>query len=196
MSRLRGLPPDTLDPEQRALYDEIVASRRGGGTFDLFATGGALAGPFNAMVYAPALGRHWSAIGARLRFDSVLDQRLVELVICTVGAYYQADFEFQAHAPLALRAGVGEGVLDALRQGDTPSFDRDDERIVHDLAGRLLRAEHIGSDVYTAAEAVLGEGGMVELASLVGYYAALAIGLNLFAVGPPTGNEPIWGSAR
>lgn len=195
MSRLRGLRRDELDPEQLELFDALVESRRGGGSFDLFTPEGALAGPFNAMVFAPALGRHWSALGARLRFDSVLEQRLVELVICVVGAHFRAEFEFHAHAPLARAAGVADDVLDALRRGALPEFARDDERILYDLTVRMVRAEQIPGDVYATVAALVGEAGMVELAALVGYYSALAMSMNLFAVEPPTGAAPIWGTA-
>lgn len=192
MSRLRGRTRDELDEEQRRLYDAIVDSRRGSGGFELIAADGSLTGPFNAMVAEPGLGRHWTALGARLRFASSIDKRLAELAICAVGAHYRADFEVYAHAPLALAAGVDADVVEALRSGVRPSFARDDERMVFEVVGCLLRGERPADDLYRDVLGLVGERGVLELASLVGYYAALAIGLNMFDVGLPAGHDPIW----
>lgn len=192
MSRLPGLPPEQPDDAQRELFDEIVRSRADGGSFSLFAADGALAGPFNLMVHDPSLGRHWSALGARLRFGSVLERRVVELVICTVGALYQAEFEFAAHAPLAQAAGVDSRVLEALTRGEIPQFAAPEDATAFEITSIALRGGRVDAVRYARALELIGRAGLVELASLVGYYAALAVGLNLFDADPPTGVERIW----
>ena len=95
MTRIPYVRREDLGPEGQRLWDGIV------GTWgDLAVTAdGALAGPFNAIVTAPDAGRRLSALGATLRSAPSIKRRLSEIAIITVGARWQAEYEWWAHAP-------------------------------------------------------------------------------------------------
>jgi len=188
--RLTMLGRDDLSGEQQELWDGLTASRGGG--VDLFDDGGHLVGPFNAWLHVPKIGRRLSSLGAHLRFETSIERRLSEVAICTVGAHWHSEFEFFAHAPMAFEHGVDEAVLAALRENRTPTFERDDERIVYEVATRLLDDRRVTDETYTAAEALLGEDGMVELVALIGYYCLISMLLNLFEVPLPKGADTNW----
>lgn len=181
---------DDLSGEQQELWDGLTASRGGG--VDLFDDGGHLVGPFNAWLHVPKIGRRLSSLGAHLRFETSIERRLSEVAICTVGAHWHSEFEFFAHAPMAFEHGVDEAVIAALRENRTPTFERDDERIVYEVATRLLDDRRVTDETYTAAEALLGEDGMVELVALIGYYCLISMLLNLFEVPLPKGADTNW----
>jgi 4-carboxymuconolactone decarboxylase len=191
MTRLRPITRDELTDEQARLWDGITANR-GAGIESTDAAGG-LIGPFNAFVHVPEVGRRLTALGGYLRFDSSIERRLTEVAICTVGAHWRSEFEFWAHAPMALEHGVSATVVDALREGRRPEFEREDERIVHAVTSKLLVERRVDDETYAAAAALLGDRGMVELAALVGYYCLVSMTLNLFEVPLPAGEQPIWG---
>jgi 4-carboxymuconolactone decarboxylase len=190
MTRLRRLTSDDLSDEQRAVWDGITESRAAGG-HALFEHG-SLIGPFNAFVHVPEVGRRLSSLGALLRFRTSIERRLSEVAICTVGAHWRSEFEFWAHAPMAIEHGVDPAILDALRERRRPEFARDDERVVHTVAHQLLVDRRVDDATYAAALGLLGETGMVELAALVGYYCTISMILNLFEVPLPAGTAPIW----
>lgn len=190
MARLRTLSRAELDDRQAELWDGIVDSRGGG--VDLFDDDGCLVGPFNAFVHQPRIGRRLSSLGGILRFRTSIDRRLSEVAICTVGSHWHSEFEFWAHAPMALEFGVGEAVVDALREGRPPEFDRDDERIVHAVTSQLLCERRVDDVTFAEAEALLGETGMVELGALVGYYCLISMMLNLFEIPLPAGEQTVW----
>jgi 4-carboxymuconolactone decarboxylase len=191
MTRLRPLTRAELSDEQGELWDSIVDSRGGGG-LDLFDQDGGLVGPFNAFVHAPKIGKRLTSLGGLLRFRTTIDRRLSEVAICTVGAQWHSEFEFWAHAPMALEHGVPQGVIDALREGRPPEFARDDERIVHAVTSQLLTNRRVDDATFADGEALLGETGMVELAALVGYYCLISMVLNLFEVPLAPGETPSW----
>jgi 4-carboxymuconolactone decarboxylase len=149
-------------------------------------------GPFNAFVTAPKIGRRLSSLGALLRFRTSIDRRLSEVAICTVGAHWQSEFEFWAHAPMAIEHGVERAVIDALREGRNPEFERDDERLVHSVVSQMLDHHRVDTETYAAARELLGEQGLVELVSTVGYYCLISLTLNLFEVALPEGEAPSW----
>lgn len=186
MARLRPIARPDLDPEQAELWEQIVSSRAPG-KLDLVGEDGGLIGPFNAFVHAPGVGRHMGALGAALRFKSSLDRRLIELATCTVGAHWNAEFELWAHVPMALAAGVEQEVIDAILAGDAPRFERDDEAAVYDMTIHLLRNGCCEDAAYSTALGLLGERGVVELTTLIGYYCAISLLLNVFEVPVPAG---------
>jgi 4-carboxymuconolactone decarboxylase len=190
MTRLSMVGPSELSEEQQELWDALTASRGSG--VDLTDDDGHLIGPFNAWLHVPKIGRRLSSLGAHLRFETSIDRRLGEVAICTVGAHWHAEFEFFAHAPMALEHGVDPSVIDALRAGEVPAFDRDDERIVYEVTRQLLNDRRVDTSTYASAEALLGEAGMVELVALIGYYCLISMQLNLFEVPLPEGAEPAW----
>jgi 4-carboxymuconolactone decarboxylase len=191
MTRLRSLTRSELSDEQAELWDSIDDSRGGGG-LDLLDEHGGLVGPFNAFVHAPKIGKRLSSLGGLLRFRTSVERRLSEVAICTVGAHWHSEFEFWAHAPMALEQGVSPLVIDALREGRPPRFDRDDERIVHAVTSQLLNDRRVDASTFAEGEQLLGETGMVELAALVGYYCLISMVLNLFEVPLAPGETPAW----
>src|ERR1700744_6501358 len=147
---MRGSPymrGGELGPVGQELWDAIVDSR---GALTLTPEGG-LPGPFNAFVAAPGAGRRLSSLGATLRFGTSIERRLSEIAIITVGARWQAEFEWWAHAAMAREHGVADAVVDAIGRGEDPPFEADDERAIFAVARELGRAGRLEQETYDAA---------------------------------------------
>ncbi len=182
--------PTDLTEDQQTLWDGLTETRGSG--VDLVDQNGHLVGPFNAWLHVPKIGRRLSSLGAYLRFRTSIERRLSEVAICTVGAHWHSEFEFFAHAPMALEHGVDQSVIDALRAGEVPAFAEHDEQVVYEVARQLLSDRRVTDSTYAAAEALLGEEGMVELVALIGYYCSISMLLNLFEVPLPPGEPMLW----
>jgi 4-carboxymuconolactone decarboxylase len=110
-----------------------------------------------------------------------------------VAAHERSDYEWYAHERLGRGAGLTEEELAALRCGRDPVLTDARERIVHEAARQLIAEGDLGDPLYVEAVAVFGRTGMVELVTLVGYYAALALQMRLFRVAVPEGEPaPEW----
>jgi 4-carboxymuconolactone decarboxylase len=195
MTRLPFISGDDLTPDQQEVWDNVTNGRRGDAS-RLINDEGGLIGPFNAPLYAPGSGKRIVALGEALRFETELDNRLLELAVCTVGAHWRSNFEWLAHSRLAVQAGVAEETLAAIERGDEPPLDRADEQAVYALTSGLLTDGRVADDVYHAALHHVGERGMVELTQLIGYYCLISLTLNTFEVALPPGNEPVWPYGR
>jgi 4-carboxymuconolactone decarboxylase len=188
MSRLPELRRDQLSPDAQAVWDAIVGTRGS----QLVTAGGGLAGPFNAFVHAPDVGRGLTDLGATLRFGTSIERRLSEVAIITVGARWQAEFEWWAHARMAREHGVPDAVVDAIGRGEDPPFAAGDERTVYAVASQLAQTGHVTADAYDAARDLLGDTGLVELVALCGYYTLISFLLNAFEVPLPLGAGGMW----
>jgi 4-carboxymuconolactone decarboxylase len=108
VSRLERLVPESLDDQQRALYELINAGPRAAGSqsFRLVGDDGALEGPFNAMLLCPILGTALQELGAALRYRTSLSDRAREMAILAVAAHEDSAFEWHAHQAVGRLTGL------------------------------------------------------------------------------------------
>jgi 4-carboxymuconolactone decarboxylase len=89
--------------------------------------------------------------------------------------------------PQALKAGVKPATIQALRNGRAPASAPKDERALYALIKELYTTRRVSDRAYKAVHAIVGDAGMVELVGLLGYYAMVAMTLNMFRMPVPEG---------
>ena len=186
-ARLAKLSPDTLDSEQRAVYDAIAGGRRAQGPqlFRLVDDDGGLEGPFNAFLLQPRLGGVLQAVGSAVRYETSLSDRAREIAILVVSLHWESEFEWYAHEAVGRHVGLTDDELTALRDGRYDALSAD-ERVVARTAALLVAESDLDDASYNEAVHALGLAGLFELLTLVGYYATLALQLRVFRVPAPT----------
>ncbi|MER5435228.1 carboxymuconolactone decarboxylase family protein [Streptomyces sp. NPDC002588] len=181
--RLAGLLPGELNDEQTEVYRAITGGPRAAGpqAFALADEEGRLRGPFNAMLLSPTVGLAVQALGAAVRYGSVLDDRAREMAVLAVAAQWNSAFEREAHEAVGRAAGLTEPEMAALRTGAVPELADPAERAVVRAACAMLRRGALSDEEYADVASAVGERGLFELTTLVGYYSALALQLRVFA---------------
>lgn len=178
MTRTPYLTPEEMSPEQRRIYDDIVASR-----------GKWLNGPYAPMLHQPRMAEPAQKLGEFLRYHTCLGPRLSELAIVVVARYWDCDFEWHQHAAIALRSDVPAAVIEAIRIREVPTL-REDESVVYSFTKTLLERHCVEDALYDRAKTLLGILGVVELTGLIGYYTLIALTLNAHEVPLPAGAQP------
>ena len=179
MPRYTKLNPAEMTPAQKAVVDEIVSGKRG-----------RFGGPFEILLRSPDVCQHLSRLGEYLRWGSSLSPALSELAICLTARHIRANYEWHAHAPLAVEGGVPATALEAIRTGGTPHFDAKDQALVCKLVSELIDTKRLSDASFAEGIAAFGEQGVVELGTIIGYYTAIGNALNVFEVALPPGQEP------
>lgn len=185
--RLPHPTPGELDPDQRAVYDEIVGGPRGNGPFRLTDDEGRLQGPFNAMLVNPGLGLTVQRLGADIRYRSTLDAREREIAILALARLRDSDFEWYAHERVGLVAGLTPDELDVLDADGDPSSFTERELVVLAATRSLVTARDLDDATYDDAVGLLGRQTLADLITLVGYYDLLALSLRTWRVPLPAG---------
>jgi 4-carboxymuconolactone decarboxylase len=183
--RLPVLSSDEMTTEQVDLYREILGGPRGQGPRAVLLASGAggLAGPFNAMLYAPPVGHALQELGVAIRFRTELTPRIREMAILVVAQVWDSGYERTSHEPIGREAGLRDAEIEALRAGEDPGFADKQEQVAYSVVRALTGpGADLDDPAYDTAVAVLGERALVELSSLVGYYATLALQLRIFRV--------------
>ncbi|WP_300679634.1 carboxymuconolactone decarboxylase family protein [Nocardioides sp.] len=183
--RLALLRPADLSGAQQELYDELCSGPRAdagrpAGPVD---AEGRLTGPFNAMLLSPAVGAPLQRLGAALRYASDLDPVVRELAILAVAAHHDSAYERAAHRRVATRLGISGTALDAVEAGEVPA-EHPEAAPALELVRRLLSADLPDDAAYDRLRTALGEAGLFEVSTLVGYYSTVATQLALFGVTP------------
>ena len=191
------LAPEDLTPEQRKLLEALLAGPRGaasgagGGAPGREAMAAMLKrGPFNAFMRSPELGELLQRTGAQLRFSSSLEQRLTEFAILITARHWSSQYEWYAHHPLALKAGLDAGIAAQLAARKRPEGMREDEAAVHDFCTELHEKKRVSDETYRRAAALFGERGVMDLIGLSGYYTLVSMTLNVAQV-PVPGEPPL-----
>jgi len=132
------------------------------------------------------------ALQIRLHYlnKSVLGPRLTEFAILIGARRWTNNWEWNAHAPAAATAGVKPDVIAALAEGRRPDAMSDEEAIAYDLCAELQANQSVSDTTYARALAKFGEPGVVELATIQGYYTYLAMVMNAARVGVQPNTKP------
>ena len=172
--RFPTLTPEQMTPEQAALAQAITSGPRGG-----------LRGPFNAWLRSPAMGDRMQKLGEQVRYNTSLPHRLNEFAILITARAWNARYEWYAHYPLAMQAGLAPAVAADLAQGKRPRGMSPDEAAVYDFCTELRRDKQVSDATFAAVQKLVGDQGVIDLIAVNGYYDMVAMTLNVAQVPTP-----------
>jgi len=176
--RLPVLDMASLTREQQALVDAISSGPRG-----RFSN----SGPFAVYLHAPGFGHLAQQLGGYVRLGTSVPPRLSELAILCTARFWQAQYEWAAHAAIAAKQGVKPATIRDLQAGRTPTSAPRDEMAIYAFVRELYATRRVSDATYKRVHKLLGDAGMVELAGILGYYAMVSMILNVFRMPVPEG---------
>ena len=109
--------PDPFRYEGQPLAERIRRER-----------GGQLLNLYRMLLHSPPVTEGWLAFLTAIRHETELPGRYRELAILRVAVLNGAEYEFEAHVPFALKAGVSREAIDALRANCATSEGRSRRR--------------------------------------------------------------------
>ena len=166
--RFAPLTWEQLTPEQKTMVNDLLSGTRG-----------SLGGPFNVTLRSPEMGNLAQKLGEYLRFRTAVPARLNEMAILLTAKWWSAQYEWSAHRPLAITAGLPASVADDIQAGRRPAARQADEAIVYDFHSELRERRRVSDATYKAAVDLLGERGVVDLVALMGYYDLVSMVLDV-----------------
>ena len=163
---------DQVPADKADIFDSIASSR------------GQVSGPFSVLLNSPEVAGRAAHLGTYIRFESTLSPADRELAIITTSREFDCDYEWSAHARLALEAGVRGQAVDAVAKRGSLESLTEDEALIVGYGRELFRDHRVSDATFDAAKARFGDQGVTELTATMGYYGMLACALNAFQVEP------------
>ena len=171
-----------MSAEQQEVFKKISDGRKN-------VEDGHIGGPFDGWILNPEMGRRIVGLGGTFRFRTEVDRRFIELAILVTGQFWKAQFEWFAHEPMALEAGLPDEVIQAIKVGKIPEFADPRDEACYKLCVALHRDHQVDDPTYAAAVEHFGERGVSELVNVSGYYTMVSMTLNTFRVELPEGAQ-------
>ena len=162
---------------QRELMDKIRSGPRGKSVTPR--------GPFAVWLHAPEFGQLAQALGGHCRYKTGVPARLSEFAILCTARLWKAQYEWFAHEPPALAAGVKPKTVQDLRAGRVPKSAAKDERAIYDLIQEIYKKRRVSDRTFKRVQGILGDAATVELVGILGYYVMISMTLNVFQMLPP-----------
>jgi 4-carboxymuconolactone decarboxylase len=172
MTRISILTSDDMNDEQRAVIEASKASGRPHG------------GPFWAYIRNPKLMGIVQEMGACLA-EGTLTANEQCIIVLAVARHWSANYPWAVQVRNAVKAGLGDDMIDAINaRAALPTDDRR-ENLVHGIAKELLTDHGLSDASYADAEAAFSTDELVTLIARVGSFSMTCCTANAFDITPP-----------
>ena len=177
--RMPEIPPEKMTDAQMKAATEFAEGR-----------GYAVRGPFAAMLRSPEVMLRAKAMGDYLRYKSIIPPHLNEFAILITARQWGQNYEWQAHRPIAEKAGLKPEIAQAVADGRRPYGMSPEEEVVYDFCAELHANRSVSDATYQRALERFGERGVVDLVGVSGYYTLVSMVLNVARHPLPEGVAP------
>jgi 4-carboxymuconolactone decarboxylase len=177
MPRFKVLDAAEMTPDQKEIADSVLST-----------PGRSLAtGPWTPWMRSPGLAKNLLRLGNYLRHKTSLPGRLNELAILITAREWTSQFEWYAHYPMALKAGLSAKIADQIAVDKRPEGMAADEEAVYDFCIEMHRTKRVSDATFAKARAQLSEQQVMDLIAVSGFYDLVSMTLNVGEVALPAG---------
>ena len=176
------LQPEQMNAEQKKLLDALLAGPRGGGDASPERCRRCCAAGRSMLDAQPRLGNRLQNVGAYIRYKTSLPLKLNEFAILITAREWNSQYEWYAHYPLAMKAGLDAKLADELALGKRPFGMKDDEAAVYDFCIELHRTRNVDDAAFNRALACSASRVWSISIGVSGYYTAVSMTLNVARV--------------
>jgi AhpD family alkylhydroperoxidase len=156
--RIAPIPPGTR-PELAELEAQIAAQR------------GRVSPLYQVLLNSPPMAHGWEQLLTAVRNRSTLPADLRELIIIRVAVLNGATYEYEAHVPIALKAGATEAKIAALKDPKQigPGLSAMEQALI-ELTDTMTTAIEVPAALYQRVRGFLDERQMVDATVTIGAY--------------------------
>lgn len=160
-------------PELAPLEAQIVAER------------GRISPLYQVLLHSPPVAHGWEQMLSAVRNRNSLPAGLRELIILRVAVLNDAPYEFEAHVPHALAAGVPQATVDAMRLQPLPADlpVTPGERAALDYADAMTRTIAVPDALFARVQQHFDGQALVDLTATVAAYNMVSRFLEALKIG-------------
>lgn len=125
---------------------------------------------YQVLLNSAPIAEGWEAMLTAVRNRTQVPADLRELIILRVAVLNRAGFEFEAHAPIALKVGVLQAKIDDLHHADLSERFTPDERLVLQVTDHMTRDVEVPAALMQALTSRYPPDQVVELVATVAAY--------------------------
>lgn len=164
-------------------YDQMIPAQQEGYRFLVDGPRGRLPGPYKVWVHNPKLVHAAAPLGQHFTPDaSSLTEREREIAVLVITTALASDYPNAAHEKRGKEVGLPAAAVEAIIAGLPTSFTDTREQLVYQVAMSLAHNRIVSQGLYDRAVAGLGHERITDMIVLMGYYTAVSLTMNFYAV--------------
>lgn len=135
--------------------------------------GGKISLLYQVLLNSPPIASGWEQMLSAVRNQSSIPGDLRELAILRVAVLNRADYEFEAHVPHALNAGLSEQAIETLRTASALVDARlftESQRLVIELTDKMTREVTVPDELMERVNVQFNAQEVVELVATIAAY--------------------------
>jgi AhpD family alkylhydroperoxidase len=158
-------------PELAAIEKKILEER------------GRISPLYQTLLNAPEIAQGWEALLTAIRNRNSLSPAIREMIILRVAILNRAAYEFDAHEPHALKAGVSPEKIAALRELHLPAIFSEQEALILNLTDVMTTEIQVPDHLFDQIKPLFNDQERLELVTTISAYNMVSRLLNALHVG-------------
>lgn len=138
---------------------------------------------YQTLLNAPEIAQGWEALLTAIRNRNSLSPAIREMIILRVAILNRADYEFDAHEPHALKAGVSPEKIAAIREVELPAIFTEQEMLVLNLTDVMTKEIQVSDELFDQVKPHFNDTQRLELVATIAAYNMVSRLLNALHVG-------------
>jgi len=169
--RFLETPVAQMSPETKQAYDFTMQLR------------GLVPGPHKIWLANPTLSQTIVPTGAYFQTESMLTKAEIEIATNVINGRWLAAYGNYEHERIAEDlGGLEPEKVQRLIAGLPTSFDDPRQQVVYELASTLAQPRVVPTGLFQRAQQLLGDGGIVDVTVLMGWFTAVSLTLMAYDV--------------
>jgi 4-carboxymuconolactone decarboxylase len=170
LSRLPPVTRNDLDPEGQKIFDARTTPPTPG------------PGPGHLTISSPKVAEAYGALGRALGVPSgqtfPLGNRVYQLVVLITAREIDQQYEWSAHEPAGLRAGLEQSVIDVVKYDKDVKGLADKDATLIQFLRTLMREHKVSSELWAKMMNGFGRQRTIEILALMGDYFTVGTMMN------------------
>jgi len=138
---------------------------------------------YQTLLNAPEIAQGWEALLTAIRNRNSLSPAIREMIILRVAILNRADYEFDAHEPHALKAGVSPEKIAAIRQVKLAPIFSEQEILILNLTDVMTKEIQVPDELFDQVKPHFDDTQRLELVATIAAYNMVSRLLNALHVG-------------
>jgi len=168
--RIAPITPGTK-AELAALEEKILQER------------GNISPLYQILLNAPEIAQGWEALLTAIRNRNSLSPAIREMIILRVAVLNRANYEFDAHAPHAIKAGMSQEKIESLKESTISDVFDEKECLILKLTDVMTQDIQVPDTVFDQVRPYFNDQEILELVATISAYNMVSRLLNALHIG-------------
>jgi hypothetical protein len=138
---------------------------------------------YQILLNAPEIAQGWEALLTAIRNRNSLSPAIREMIILRVAVLNRANYEFDAHAPHAIKAGMSQEKIESLKDSKISDVFDEKECLILKLTDVMTQDIQVPDTIFDQVRPYFNDQEILELVATISAYNMVSRLLNALHIG-------------